>query len=158
VDMLVRYWRKADINRRAPQPRDKYHHIPCRKCERLGRECQEQMQGSACWPCAKTKSKCEPGSDKGRGEGNAAGTRKPAPTKKAPAPTQKVKPSQSQPDRAKTKVGPSGKVPVPAAPKPRRRLVKSVVYVFSSDEESEVEAKVGPSRPAPAQESKAGPS
>ena len=109
------------------------------------------MQGSACWPCTKTKLKCEPGSEKGRGEGNVAGTRK-------PAPTQKVKPSQSQPDQAKTKVGPSGKVPVPAAPKPRHRLVKSAVYVFSSDEESEVEAKVGPSRPALAQESKAGPS
>ena len=65
-----------------------------------------------------------------------------------------MKPSQSQPDQAKTKVGPRRKVPVPAAPKPRRRLVKSAVYVFSSDEESEVEAKVG-HQLAPAQESKA---
>ena len=88
----------------------------------------------------------------------SAGTRKPAPTKKMPAPTQKVKPSQSQPDWAKTKVGPSGQVPVPAAPKPCHRLIKSTVYVFSSDEESEVEAKVAPSRRAPAQGSKAGPS
>jgi len=48
VDTPVRYRRKADINRRAPEPRDKYRCIPCRKCERLGRECQEQMQGSAC--------------------------------------------------------------------------------------------------------------
>jgi hypothetical protein len=49
-------------------------------------------------------------------------------------------------------------VPVPVlGPKPRRRLVKSAVYVFDSDEESR-EQKAGPSRPAPAQESKAGPS
>ena len=91
----------------------------------------EQEQGIACWPCAKTKSKCEPG------EGNATGSRKPAPTKR-------VMPSQSQPDQTKRKAGPSQQVLAPAS-KPCRRLVKSVVYVFSSDEESEGEEKVSPS-------------
>jgi len=163
VDSPVRHRRKADINRRPPQPSGKIRRIPCRKCDRLGRECEEQVKGSsACLPCARTKSKCEPGSEKrAREEGVAAGTRKAAPTKKVPAPnkkapalTQNVKPSQSQRDRAKTKGGPSREVPVPVPSKPRRRVVKSTAYVLSSDKESEGEKKVGPSRlptaPAPA--------
>jgi len=160
VDSPVRHRRKADINRRPPQPSGKIHRIPCRKCDRLGRECEEQVKGSsACLPCTRMKSKCEPGSEKrAGGEGVAASTRKAAPTIKVPALTQNVKPSQSQRDRAKLRVGPSRRVPVPAAPKPCRRLVKSAVYVISSDEESEWEEKVGANRPAPAKESKAGPS
>jgi hypothetical protein len=84
----------------------------------------------------------------------------PAHTKKAPAPNKPVKDSQVQPDRAKSRLGPSRQVPVPVpvlGPKPRRRLVKSAVYVIDSDEESK-EKKAGPSRLALAQESKAGPS
>jgi hypothetical protein len=108
-----------------------------------GKECVNQAQGFVCWPCAKVKAKCEPGSER-----KAAGTRRPAPTKKALAPNKTVKVSQVQPDRAKSKVGPSRQVPVPGA-KPCRRLVKSAVYVFDSDNESK-EKKAGPSQPAPA--------
>jgi hypothetical protein len=157
VDTPVHYRRRADINRRPPQPSEKARRIPCRRCNRTGKECVNQAQGFACWPCAKAKAKCEPGSEK-----KAAGTPRPARTKKAPAPNKPVEVSQVQPDRAKNRVGPSRQVPVLVpvpvpGPKPRRRLVKSAVYVFDSDEESK-EQKAGPCRPAPAQESKAGPS
>jgi hypothetical protein len=148
----VRYRRRADINRQPPQPSEKPRHIPCRRCDRTGKECVNQTQGFACWPCARAKAKCEPG------ERKAASTPRPARTKKAPAPSKKVKVSQVQPDQAKSRVGPSRQVPVPVlGPKPCRRLVKSAVYVFESDEESK-EKKAGPTQPAPAQESKAGPS
>ena len=106
VDTLVQYQQKADINWWPPQPSKKIRAIPCLKCKRLGRDCLEQKQGTTCWLCARTKSKYEPG-EKAKGKGNAAGTRRPAPPKKAPAPSKKVKPSQSQCDWAKTKDGPS---------------------------------------------------
>ena len=48
-------------------------------------------------------------------------------------------------------------VPVPGL-KPHRRLVKSVVHVFSSGKESEGKEEVGPSQPTLVKESKAGPS
>jgi len=121
----------------------------------MGRECLQQATGFACWPCARTKAKCEPGSQKwGEGVEKAAGTRKPAPVKRAPAPTKKVKASEGQLDRAESKARPSRRVPVPG-PQPRRRLVKSAVYVFSSDEEADGDEKdgagrkAGPSRPGP---------
>jgi len=176
VDTPVHNRCKADINRRPPQPSGKYRTIPCRKCQRMGRDCEVQTSGYACVTCAQTKAKCEPGEATWtKGGGKAAGTRKPAPPRK-------VKPQQSQPDWGQSKAGPSRRVLVPA-PKPRRRMVKSAVYVFSSDEESEgetkagagrgaspsppapapakrekEEAKVAPSRPAPEKTSKAGPS
>jgi hypothetical protein len=156
VDMPVHHRRKADINRQLPQPSKKPCRIPCWWCDRTGKECVNQAQGFACWPCAKAKAKCEPGSER-----KAAGTRRPARTKKAPVPDKMVEVSRVQPDRAKSKVEPRRQVPVPVpvlGPKPRCRLVKSTVYVFDSDEESKEEKKAGPSRLAPAQESKAGPS
>jgi hypothetical protein len=136
VDTPVHHRRNADVNRRPPQPSQKRRDVPCQWCYRMARECLEQAQGIACWPCAWMKAKCEPGSRKWvKGEGKAAGTRKPAPTKKAKA--------------SKSKAGPSR-----PAPKPRRRFVKSTAYVIDSDEESK-ETKPGASRPAPAPESKA---
>jgi hypothetical protein len=148
VDMPVRHRRKADINRRPPQPSKKPRRIPCRWCDRTGKECVNQAQGFACWPCAKAKAKCELGSER-----KAAGTHRPARTKKAPVPDKMVEVSPVQPDRAKSKVEPRRQVPVPVpvlGPKPHRRLVKSAVYVFDSDEESKEEKKAGPSRLAPA--------
>jgi hypothetical protein len=100
VDMPVRHWRKADINRRLPQPSKKPCRIPCRRCDRTGKECVNQAQGFACWPCAKAKAKCEPGSER-----KAAGTRRPARTKKALVPDKMVEVSPVQPDRAKSKGG-----------------------------------------------------
>jgi hypothetical protein len=92
VDTPVRYGQKADINRRPPQLSERCRRIPCRWCDSTGKECMNQAQGFACWPCAKGKVKCEPGSER-----KAASTRRPAPTKKAPAPNKTVKVSRVQP-------------------------------------------------------------
>ena len=105
------------------------------------------MYGAGAWSSGQRQAAGTP---------KAATTKKAAPMKKA-APTKKTKPRPSQPERAtSSKDGNSQPAP---APRKLCRNVKSAMYVFESDNESQPEeTKAGPSRSAPARRSKAVPS
>jgi hypothetical protein len=114
---------------RAPKSTGRPRQPPCKRCNRLGRVCAEQLGGKACVECAKVKMKCEAVDEDQEPE---ASTSRPAPTGSRPQKRKKTETSDEEPEVPRPKPAPR--------PKPRTmaKTDKRPEIVVSSGEERPV--------------------
>lgn len=126
--------------RRPPTSTGRLRDPPCQRCNKKQIKCLEQAQARACMNCAKVKMKCVnlDSTEKGKVEKGPAPSKKkekPAPKPKKPAARKTSAPKivEAGPSRPAT----SKNQPAPATKRKAGKMVKSVEYVETSDDEEE---------------------